>query len=99
MTNIDHLVEQNIIEHESRLKHIDELIDQAHSQINADSVSTDLKKELKDIRAARAELETELNHIKLKNWQYETIENAGPMGLWDVVAQRIEKLVEHLDKK
>ena len=98
MTNIDHLVEQSCIARESRLKHIDEMIDRAHARLDGDAVSSEIVDELDEIKGAREELEKDLDQIKLKDWDQETIKNAGPMGLWDIVAQRIEKLVERLEK-
>lgn len=56
MTVRDHLIEQHYIEHEARLKHIDELIDSAHDKVNAVNVSEEAKLELQDIRDEREEL-------------------------------------------
>ena len=102
MITRDHLVEQHYIEHEARLKHIDELIDSAHDRIKCVNVPEDKKLELQDIRNARDRLERNLLRMKHKsgeNWEYVSIQSAGPMGIWDIVAQRIEKLVEYLEKR
>ena len=101
MSNLDHLVEQQFIEHESRLKHIDELLDYAHSHASVRDVAVEAQQELEDIKNLRAELKESLDHMRLdsvQEWENETVRRAGPLGIWDAVAQRLEKLVEHLDK-
>lgn len=98
----DHLVEQHYIEHESRLKHIDELINSAHDKIGAVNVSDEAKLELQEIKEARNKLEKYLLEKRTKldqRWEQNAVQDAGPMGIWDIVAQRVEKLVEYLEKR
>jgi len=50
----------------------------------------------------RDPLAGQLDALKLRDpsdWQEEEIEKAGPMGIWDAVAEQAEKLVERLEKK
>jgi hypothetical protein len=50
----------------------------------------------------RDTLAGQLDELKLRDpsdWQEEEIEKAGPMGIWDAVAEQVEKLVERLEKK
>lgn len=102
MTIRDHLIEQHFIEHEARLKHIDEMIKSAHDKISVLNVSDEAKNELQDIAAARDELKSNYFQMRLKldeNWEHNLIQSAGPMGVLDTVAQRIEKLIEYLEKR
>lgn len=102
MSNLEHLVERQIIEHESRLKHIDEMLDHASEQVNTKEISKKELKELEDIRCARQELAEDLDRLRLSSrqeWKSETIESAGPLAIWDVVAQRIENFIERIHKK
>ena len=59
-----------------------------------------LEPELAAFAANRID-DTQLEELRLKslaNWREEEIEKAGPMGIWDALAQQIEKLVERLEK-
>jgi len=40
-----------------------------------------------------------MEHLDLEDWKEDIIEKRGPMGIWDSVAQQLEKLVEKLEKK
>jgi len=86
MTSIMHQVEQHILEHESRLGHIDELLERAGETPGVE-----------DLQARRDELAGQLDEMKQKTaeqWQHEELAQAGPMGVWDAVAQEVEKLLE-----
>ena len=97
MTTIDHMAEQHILEHQARLKHFDELLSRAEKGI---SKVPELDDELAQLQQEREKL---MNHIKLlkqqalEEWQEETIEEAGPMIIWEAVAKRLENLVERLE--
>ena len=100
MTLIERLVDQHIMEHESRLKHIDELIERVHQA----SVELDerqiLESELDQYRKQRTELAekaVQLRAISLEHWREDMIRSAGPMGVWDVLAQKLEDLVERIE--
>jgi len=85
--------------YQARLKRLDELLARARQK----QVETaEHEAELKKLAAKREELAGHLEQIEqipAKDWQEEEIEQAGPMGLWDAVAQQLEKLVEKLEKK
>ena len=101
MSNLDHLVEQQVKEYESRLKHIDEMLDHAHIQLNTKNIVENEQAEFERIQRARHQLSEDLQRMKLiskQNWQTDTIENAGPLGIWDIIAQRLEKFIERIDK-
>ncbi len=96
MSHKDQLVEQKIREYQSRLKHIDELIDNAKKNCEMD----EHMRELEEIKAQRKRLtdpKDMIADLSQTNWQAKTIESAGPLALIDSVAQRIEKLVEKID--
>ncbi len=101
MTTKEQLVEQHIREYESRRKHIDDLIvlaDEASRNLNEDHA---LREELKQYQGEHAELvkKTEnLDKMTLEHWREETIQGAGPMAIWDVIAQKLEDLVERIEK-
>ena len=99
MTSIAQLAEQHIREHESRLKHIDELLARAHAGAGPERAETGA--ELEKLTADREELAGHLEKMRLRDlgdWQEKEIELAGPMGIWDAVAQQLEKLVERLER-
>ncbi|MET0015402.1 MAG: hypothetical protein ABW088_17255 [Sedimenticola sp.] len=108
MTSENLLVEQRIREYESRLKHLDEMIEKAaagvgeaqpHDEINEAQPHDEIKAKLKQIRKERDKLESHYEQMKLtpgENWEVEEIEKSGPMGIWDVLAQDLEHLLKHL---
>ena len=100
-TSKEHLIEQRILEYKSKLKHIDELIEHAENKVETkEQSSNEVKEELKMIKAMRDQLADDhqyFDNLSSSNWQSETIENAGPMAIWDVVAQKIEKFVERFE--
>lgn len=101
MTTKEHLVEQHIREYESRQKHIDELIDRAHEASARLADDHTLKIELEKVKDRHQELvkETEkLKRMPLEHWREDTIRSAGPMAVWDVLAQKLEDMVERLEK-
>ena len=99
MTDIEQLAEQHIMEHESRLKHIDELL--ARARAGAGPGQAEISPELEKLAAQREELAGHLERMRLRprnDWREREIELAGPMGIWDAVAQQLEKLVERLER-
>ena len=96
MTKVDHLVEQHVREYQSRLKHIDELL--ARARAAARGRPSPEQEELEALRRKRDELASEFDRLgSLKDWREEELEKAGPMGVWDAVAQQLEALVERLE--
>jgi hypothetical protein len=99
MTNFTHLTEQHMLEFESRLKHIDELLTRAKEGVTGEQ--EDQAAELKELTSKREKLADQLTEMRLKpgeDWQEKEIEQAGPMGIWDAVALQIENLIERLGK-
>lgn len=95
MMNMETLVEQHVAAYESRLKHIDEL-----SQRASGAVESELDPELQALIKERDRLENHVEQMKLRSledWDKEELSQAGPMGVWDALAQQLEKLVEKLE--
>jgi len=99
--NTEKLIEQHIHEYESRLKHIDELLHRAHEEHESGDQPADADSELRALRGDREKLADHVSELKerpAKDWQAEVFKGAGPMAVWDAVAQRLEKLLERLGK-
>ncbi|HTT08030.1 MAG TPA: hypothetical protein VMH34_04495 [Gammaproteobacteria bacterium] len=95
MPQIDQVVEQRILEYESRLKHIDELLRRAHGA----SPPPEVHGELAELKGKRETLANEVEALKRKppeDWRKKEITSTGPLAVWDIVAQQLEKLVERL---
>ena len=101
MTEYRKLAEQHIVEYQSRLKHIDELMERARKGAGEAPEEPEVSRQLADLMEEREKLATGLERLRLKSledWREEDIEKAGPMGIWDAVAQQLEKLVERLER-
>ncbi len=94
------LVDQHIRECDLRLKHLDELLIRAHTKTAKHEDHPDAM-ELARLKKERDRFATWINEQRLKplgNWRQEEIAKAGPMGIWDAVAQQLENLVERLER-
>jgi hypothetical protein len=101
MTQIEQMVEQHIREHESRLGHLDELLQRARRAAERTPEGGETSARLAELERERDRLAVRVDELKLKSlddWQEEEIERSGPMGIWDSIAQQLEKLVEHLER-
>ncbi len=97
MTTKEQLIDQHIREYESRLKHIDELYQRAHEATEHLDDEHDTRSELKDYAAQRSQLPQSTDEIKtmpVDKWRQETVKNAGPMAIWDILAQKLEDFLE-----
>jgi len=92
MTTDEQLVERNILHYEARLKHVDELFEKAHK-----AVEPEASEELAELKKERAKLADDLEKLKQKSLE-EWAKEGGPMVIWDLLAERLEKLVERLEK-
>jgi len=100
MTHRDHLIEQHILQHESHLKHIDEMLRRAHEHVEAGQAPSGAEEELAELKDEREKLAghlTEMKRQEADQWDPQLLKRSGPMGIWDAVAKRLEKLVERLD--
>ena len=101
MTDINKVVEQHILEHQSRLNHIDELLQRA-GEAEEGAAGKEPSEELTALKRDRDELSERLDDIKkdpAEYWQKSVVDSAGPMGMWDAIAQQIEDLLERLQVK
>lgn len=97
MTTKEQLVEQHIREYQSRLKHIDELYERAHDLTKQLDDNIPSRSELKDYDQQRALLRQKTDQIKtmeVSHWREETRKSAGPMAVWDILAQGLEDFIE-----
>jgi len=95
MTDINHLAEQHIREYEARLKHINELMEQADNAKHAAEDSSAVSAELENLKQEHSSLVEQLEEMK-QHSEEEWAEKGGPMVMWDIVADRLEKLVERI---
>lgn len=98
MTKLNRLIQQHILEHESRLKHVDELLERAQQRIAEEE---DVAEQLAKAKRGRDELSGRVEELKLRppdQWSEEEFEKTGPMVVWDTLAQKLEKLVERMER-
>jgi len=97
---MNHLIQQHILEHEMRLKHVDTLLERAQSGI-AKSGSSDAVEQLASAKAERDKLAGRIDEYKVKphdQWSEAEFEKTGPMVVWDTIAQQLERLVERMER-
>ena len=101
MSSREMRIEQTILEHQARLKHFDELLKQAEKGLSAKTEATEFSEELTQLRQERKKLLEHIEQLKSQTreeWQESTIEEAGPMIIWEAVAKRLESLVERIGR-
>ena len=101
MTNLEHLIEQHILEHDARRKHFDELLGQVRERVGESAEHKAAREQLAELMAERDKLVVRVDEFKFKSleqWREEEIQRSGLMGLWDVLAQKLEELVERLER-
>ncbi len=97
----DSFANQHLQKYDLQLKHIDALLTQAQSKARQPTTPAELNQQLDKLRQERNKLAAWLDESKtkpLEHWKQDEILQAGPMGVWDAVAQQIEKLVERLGR-
>jgi len=100
---MEHLIEQHVLQYESRLKRFNELLEKQKEIVEAGAKeAAKLSPELEAMMSEREKYQQHLEDIRLKSmqhWQEQFIEKSGPMGIWDAVAQQLESVVESMEKK
>jgi hypothetical protein len=99
MTQMNRMIQQHILEHQSRLKHMDELLERA--QQKAAKAEGDAAEQLAKVKRERDKLSSQVEALKVRppdQWSEEEFKKTGPMVVWDTVAQELEKLVERLER-
>lgn len=96
--DINQRADQQVLLYQSRLKHLDELIDKARKGLDGHPEKEKHEKTLADILQQRDELQVKLDDLVQKNPDdlEKTMEKEGLMSIWDVLARDLEKLLEKL---
>jgi hypothetical protein len=101
MTTESELFTQHMRDFESRMQHIDELMARAQKGLSEGTASAEHHAELEEASRGREKLATLYEELKLpstESWRKEEIIKSGPMGVWDALAQQLERLVERLER-
>lgn len=98
MTKLEQMIQQHILEHDLRLKHVDELLERARAGAAKAGAGAE---EVESAARERDELSGRVESLKRKpqeQWSGEEFEQYGPMAVWDTLAKRLEKLVERFER-
>ena len=98
MTTKEQLIDQHIREYESRLKHIDELYERAHKATEHLDDEHESRSELNWFEERRSDVKDAIETMPVKHWREETVKKAGPMAIWDIIAQQLEDFLERHEK-
>ena len=101
MADFSHRVEQAVLEYQSRLKHMDEMLERARSGLAEVPEKKEERGVLVELERERDKLGTLYEELRIKDlehWREEEIEISGPMAVWDVIAQKLENLLERIGK-
>ena len=99
MSNLEALASHHGSKYEAKLRHMDELFKRADKGLAAKGDAAEFNNELEALRREREKLLADIDATKKEmreEWQDESIEEAGPMILWEAVAKRLESLVERI---
>ena len=97
MNQLNRMIQQHILEHESRLKHVDELLERAQQKIAKEDAAEQLAK----AKQERDKLSSQVEEFKVRapdQWSEADFERTGPMVVWDTLAQQLERLVERMER-
>jgi uncharacterized coiled-coil DUF342 family protein len=100
MTDFNQLVEQQINQYESHLKHIDELLERASKGAAGSQERADIHAQIASVKNERDRFARHIEALKRRSTddlQEEMIEKSGPMGIWDTLAQQLESLLERIE--
>lgn len=95
----DLLAEQRIKEYELRLQHVNEVVEHAEKRQTQSPGDAETSAQIERLKNERDNLACWLDEAKCKplgDWRREEIRKAGPMAIWDAVAQQLDRLVERL---
>ena len=93
MSKTDHLIEQQIIKHESHLKHIDQLLERAR-EVTEQEEPDPLLIALEAERNQLASVLHSMQGAPPENWQEAADAGFGPMAVWNIIARLLENLIE-----
>lgn len=95
-------VERRIGQYEANLRHIDSLLLRAKQGASSLPADSEFHAQLAKVAGDRDKVQAHLDQLRQLSSEAFTekmIEQSGPMGLWDAVAEDLEKLVERLERK
>lgn len=98
MSKTDHLIEQQIIRHESCLKHVDELLERARDVGDARADVDPLLTALEAERDTLASLLQNMRGESAEGWSESADAHFGPMAVWNVMARLVERAIEKVEK-
>jgi len=101
MSSKERLIEQHILEYESRMRRIDELYQRAHEMAAGEDAGSEAHKRLDELAAQRSLLREgtdEIRSMPIEHWREDMVREAGPMAVWDILAQKLEDFVERHEK-
>jgi uncharacterized coiled-coil DUF342 family protein len=101
MNQINQLEEQHINLYESHLKHIDELLERSSKGMTGKPQHADVPAQVAKLKEERDKFAKHIDALKqgaMVDSQEKMIEASGPMGVWDALAQQLEKLVERIER-
>lgn len=90
----EQIAEMNIREHEARAKRIDELMEKAEAEASGDAI---ISHGLTEIKKEKERIDDYIEGLKEKSPQ-EFLETAGPMVMWEILAEKLEHLIEGIKK-
>jgi len=97
MADSNLMAEKRIKQYQSHLQHIDELMKQADVSLSGNKSPADYQVEITKIKQERDKLADYVDRLKQKSPE-QLLQTAGPMVMWEIIAQRLEKLVGHIGK-
>ena len=99
MQDKEHLVDQHILEYESRQKHVDELLERAEKHVEGKSEHKDSLAAIKTRHEEMVGNVVDFKQGKVDEHAVQAIEQAGPMGVWFGLISELESLLEILERK
>lgn len=94
------LAEQRIGEYGMRLRRLDERLGHAEKKLIESPDEAEIGVQLERLKEERDRLAAWLDETRrtpIGNWRKNDIGRSGPMGVWDAIAQQVEKLVERIE--
>ena len=94
----EHLVDQHIMEFESRQRHVDELLQRAERRVEDRPELQDDLTVLQTRHTEPTSHEEDFRQGEINAQAVKAIKEAGPMGIWYGVISELESLLEGLEK-
>ena len=101
MADYDALIERHNSRYQSRLSHLDQLLAVADRRKATNPEPAALDDELATVRREREQLLKDVEQLRKHPnaaYQDESLEEAGPMIIWELVAKRLERLIERVGR-